>query len=301
LAKEYGPKDILTLTAWVLAKSLALLSTLLLPVEMVTTAIGGCLLALTFGLLAILLTMIWLPLYALLLGTSWLWLKAWYLRPLLILPGVLVSFVADVFVMLAPEPEKGVKWAKLALAHEWPLSWLLLRPPEEYDILAEAQDDGTKEPMFEFPVPDLGEPIQLDDEEMAWIEHETGHVIKGLRCFGKLVFESREDAELDLEKTELACAALINLARTRVDRGDLRDAVSTAWKASWSRLDTAQRLSVYFLVAEAQARYGDAPLAKDWLRGAREIAHDAGLRGEEWYKFVRPIRDLLVSPLSGKP
>jgi hypothetical protein len=301
LAKEYGLTAILTRIAWGLAKSLAVITMLLLPLEMVTTAVGGCLLALTFGLLTIPLTVIWLPLYGLLLGTSWLWLKAWYLRPILMLPGVLVSFVAGAFVMLAPEPERAAKWAKLAFAQEWPLSWLLLRPPDEYDILAQTQDVGPKELLFDFPTQDLRKPFQLDEEEMACIERETGHVAKGLRWAGGLALESGEDAELDFEKTYLACAALINLARTRVDRGDLRVAVSTAWKASFWRLDTAQRLSAALLVAEALARYGDAPQAKDWLRGARETAHEAGLQGEEWYKFVRPIRELLVSPPSGKP
>lgn len=135
MAKEHGPHDILTNIAWALAKVLAAFTLVLFPIQIVTTSIGGCLIALTFGLLILVLTVIWLPFYGLLLGTSWLWLSAWYLRPILLLPGLLVSLVAGAYVMLAPEPEKDAKWAKLALAHEWPLSWLLIKPPPEYYLV----------------------------------------------------------------------------------------------------------------------------------------------------------------------
>lgn len=104
---------------------------LLVPVEVVTTAAGGCLAGLTFGLLFVVLSIIWWPFLAFLLGTSWLWLRAWYLRPILLLPGVIVALVADLYVMFTPEPEKDAKVMKLSMADEWPLSWYLLRPPAE--------------------------------------------------------------------------------------------------------------------------------------------------------------------------
>jgi len=68
----------------------------------------------------------------LLLGTSWLWLDAWYLRPILLVPRVLVATLADLYVMLAPEPEKDAKYMKLSMAGEWPLTWYLIKPPAEY-------------------------------------------------------------------------------------------------------------------------------------------------------------------------
>jgi hypothetical protein len=296
LAKEYGRRDILTSITWGLAKSLAVVTMLLFPLEIVTTAVGGCLLALTFDLLLIPLTIIWLPLWALLLGTSWLWLKAWYLRPILLLPGVLVSFVADIFVTLAPETERAAKWAKLAIANEWPLSWLLVRPPEEYDILAEAQDDETKEPLFEPTMPERGQSIQLDEEEIGWIERQTGYVVKEL-SWPVPLFEP----EMEMEKLALASAALINLARFRIDRGDLRGAASTAWKAYLPAVGEAHRVLALLVAAEAHARYGDARQAKSLVRSARDMGHDLGLRGEEWYKLVRPIRQLLVPASSRQP
>ena len=132
LARQHGPQDIFTRAAQISMKvgSAALL--ILIPVQFVTTAVGGCLIALTFGLFAILLSLIWLPFLGLLLGSSWLWLKVPLLRPILLVPGVLVALVADAYVMLAPEPEADAKWAKLTLAGEWPLSWLISFPPDEW-------------------------------------------------------------------------------------------------------------------------------------------------------------------------
>lgn len=136
LAHEFAPRDPFTILARFLMAGISLiLMPLVLVAEFVTTLIGGCLLALTFGLLALVLTAIWLPFLALLMGTSWLWLRAWYLRPLLLLPGVLLAIVAETYVALAPEPERDAKHAKLSIASEWPLSWYLLRPPPAYRMV----------------------------------------------------------------------------------------------------------------------------------------------------------------------
>lgn len=146
LAKAYAPKDILTKVAIVSVKATTSVFVVLLPIQIVTTAIGGCLIAITFGILIYLLTLMWWPFLALLLSTSWLWLRAWYLRLILLIPGVLIATLADLYVMLAPEPEKDAKYSKLSLAGEWPLSWYLIRPPAEYirglkeDRIKELQD-----------------------------------------------------------------------------------------------------------------------------------------------------------------
>jgi len=132
LAKAHAPKDIFTKTATLLLKVVTWVSLILTPVEIVTTALGGCLIAITFGLFSLVLSVIWFPFLWLLLGTSWLWLRAWYLRPVLLVPGVLVSALANIYVMLAPEPEKDAKYAKLSIAEEWPLTWYLIKPPAEY-------------------------------------------------------------------------------------------------------------------------------------------------------------------------
>jgi hypothetical protein len=131
LAHTFAPEDIFTKVARVLVPATQLPLMVLAPVEMVTTALGGCLAGCTFGLLFVVLSIIWWPFLAFLLGTSWLWLHAWYLRPILLLPGVIVALVADLYVMLMPEPEKDAKYMKLSMAGEWPLSWYLFKPPAE--------------------------------------------------------------------------------------------------------------------------------------------------------------------------
>ena len=129
LAHDYAPKEPLTRIAILLVKATTAAQTILVPLEIVTTAVGGCLITLTFGFLPFVLSVIWWPFLALLLTTSWLWLVAWYLRPVLLVPGVLIANIANLYAMLTPEPEKEAKYTKLAIADEWPLSWYLLKSP----------------------------------------------------------------------------------------------------------------------------------------------------------------------------
>ena len=128
LAHQHAPKDVLTKGTGAAVKA----TTSLLPVQLVTTAFGGRLIAATFGIISLILTLIWLPLFVFLVGTSWLWLKVWILRPLLMIPGVLIALFTYVFVSLMPEPESDVKRTKLTFAGEWPLSWYLMKPPSEH-------------------------------------------------------------------------------------------------------------------------------------------------------------------------
>ncbi len=132
LARHYGPQDIFTKVAKVSMEAGSTALLVLFPLQIVTTAIGGCVVGLTFGLFAFLLSLIWLLFLGLLLGSSWLWLKVPLLRPILLVPGVVLALIADAYVRLAPEPERVAKWAKLTLAQEWPLSWLIVFPPDEW-------------------------------------------------------------------------------------------------------------------------------------------------------------------------
>lgn len=128
LAHIYAPSDILTKIARLSVCGISVASIVLVPLEIVTTGIGGYLIGFTFGLGFFVLSVIWWPFLALLPGTSWLWLHAWYLRPLLLIPGVIFSALATLYIMLMPEPEKDSKFMKLSLAGEWPLSWYLVWP-----------------------------------------------------------------------------------------------------------------------------------------------------------------------------
>ena len=131
VAKANGPSDIFTKLARMLVKFTTSLLVILTPISMITTAVGGCLIVVTIGFLALPILFVWSPFYILLAGTSWLWLRAWYLRPILIIPGVIIAFFADLYVMLMPDFERGSKLTKLAICEEWPISWYLSHPPKQ--------------------------------------------------------------------------------------------------------------------------------------------------------------------------
>ncbi len=136
-ARANGPDDLLTkLTLAAVRGVCTVLSVILLPVGAITTFLGGILIALTFGLILIPINLVWLPLFGGLAATSWLWLRAWYLRPLLLLPGVLLAIIGTIFVVLVPMPEetlRGEKALKGFLASEWPLTWLIWQGSPEPD------------------------------------------------------------------------------------------------------------------------------------------------------------------------
>ena len=131
VARANAPADIFTKLSRMLVKFTTSLLVMLTPISMITTAVGGCLIVVTIGFFALPILLVWFPFYNLLAGTSWLWLQAWYLRPILLIPGVIIAFIADLYVMLMPDFERGAKITKLAICEEWPLSWYLIKPPKQ--------------------------------------------------------------------------------------------------------------------------------------------------------------------------
>jgi len=125
-AQASGPKDWLTRGAFYSNALLRLILMIpMLPLTIVTTLVGGLLVLLTFGLLLLPLSLIWMLFYGFLWSTSWLWIRAWYLRPFLLVPGVLVAAIAFEYVGLVPDMgEKYQKSWKLGLCESWPNSYL---------------------------------------------------------------------------------------------------------------------------------------------------------------------------------
>ena len=84
-----------------------------------------------FGLLFfMILSALWIPFWGLLAGSSWLWLKQGWTRPILLLPGMALSLALTVILMLVPDPDKQPKY--VTIAQEWPLTWNLWYPPRAY-------------------------------------------------------------------------------------------------------------------------------------------------------------------------
>ena len=113
----HTPQDVLTLiarsivywTTWVIG-------VLLYPIDHSLRYIGR------FAPVELLffLTISWWPIWGLLVGSSWLWLRLEFARPVLFLPGVFIGIFAYLYLMLVPDPEKFPHYT--SLAQEWPLS-----------------------------------------------------------------------------------------------------------------------------------------------------------------------------------
>ena len=127
-----SPTDFFTLVSrYIVSRATSTLALLLMPVDSVMRFVGRGLVALALGLLVLLiLTGVWFPIWGLLVGTSWAWLKYPWLRPCLFVPGILLAIGAHVFIMLVPDPHKNSEY--WTIAREWPLSWRLWKPSSLY-------------------------------------------------------------------------------------------------------------------------------------------------------------------------
>lgn len=130
LARNLGPRDIFTRFAAGVVFCWWIVLMILMPIRVVTTMLGGCLWALTFGLLGLVLQWMWVPFELGLLSTSWAWLHWWPTRPLLLLPGLVIALLAGVFLMIVPEPNERYRYYKLAQADQWPYSWYITKPAD---------------------------------------------------------------------------------------------------------------------------------------------------------------------------
>lgn len=135
-ARMRSPTDIFTSLARILVTYItAAMGLLLNPVDIVIRATTRISLKLPFVfvvilLLLMLLDIIWLAIWGLLVGSSWLWIKYSWLRPILIFPGMLIAILAHFSIMIAPDPQKNPRYT--TLPQEWPLTWHIWRPPEDY-------------------------------------------------------------------------------------------------------------------------------------------------------------------------
>ena len=101
-----SPRDFATLLArWIVFRITYLLAILLYPVDYVVRLIGR----ITPVEFLFFFTLFWLPMWALLTGTSWLWMRSTQARPLLIVPGMIVAVFSFVYLMMVPDPKKGLQ------------------------------------------------------------------------------------------------------------------------------------------------------------------------------------------------
>jgi hypothetical protein len=97
---------------------------IIIPLQMVTTFVIGVLVACSFGLLLLPLSLIWLLLLIPLLGISWLSSKVGILRDFVGIAGIPWTIVAHTYVCLMPSMgDIESRAAKLMITWSWPFSW----------------------------------------------------------------------------------------------------------------------------------------------------------------------------------
>jgi len=118
----------LTRPAWLTNTGISLL---LMPLTLLTpimTFLLGLVGSVTFTIALLPLNLMWLLMLSWLYGTSWLWLKAPALRPLIFLPGALTAPLFGVYVAWMPAyGEFDARLAKINACASWPLTAALWR------------------------------------------------------------------------------------------------------------------------------------------------------------------------------
>ncbi len=95
---------------------------LLLIPEIITTFILGLIIAIPpIGFIySIIMTIIWLPFYGFMFGTSWLYKKVPIIGIPLSLIGVPIVLAIDMFLQLMPNPEREDKYNKATICESFP-------------------------------------------------------------------------------------------------------------------------------------------------------------------------------------
>jgi len=128
-AKALGPHDPLTKAAYVIQKIVIIPTMPLLLISIPVKNVVGCCLG---AIILMPLSLIWLPFFGYALGTSWLWIKVPILRPILLLPSVLINTIGVTYVAFIPDfGEPFQKALKGALCDSWPYSWHIYQLSKE--------------------------------------------------------------------------------------------------------------------------------------------------------------------------
>lgn len=121
-ARIHPPTSIFDKPTIILHKIIFVPLSPLVLLQLLTTSILGCI----PSILLFPFTLIWLILLYVILATDYLWEKIIIIRPLFIIPGVLISEVANSYVGLLPAFGDWAKRAKnLAICESWPKSRLI--------------------------------------------------------------------------------------------------------------------------------------------------------------------------------
>ena len=98
---------------------------IVIPVQLVTTLVLGILFSITFGLLLIPFSIIWIVLfYGPLIGLSYLYERVKLLRPFIVIIGIPIAVIGDTYVALIPSMgEMESRFSKMIICQSFPYSW----------------------------------------------------------------------------------------------------------------------------------------------------------------------------------
>jgi hypothetical protein len=103
---------------------LTVLAWIVLPIQLVTTFILGVLVACSFGLLLLPLSIVWIVLASPLIGASWLCARVAFLRTPIGVLGIPWAALANTYCCLIPSMgELESRADKLLLTESWPYCW----------------------------------------------------------------------------------------------------------------------------------------------------------------------------------
>ena len=135
-ALKFAPTDILTLfSMFVMKHCCSAIAMVVWPFELVLKGTlgfllkGGC--VFVWGMLILMiLDLVWMSIWMLVMLSSSAWIKMRWMRPILVIPGLVLALAAYIFVSLAPDPQKNSEYH--ILIKSWPMSWRVWSPKEEY-------------------------------------------------------------------------------------------------------------------------------------------------------------------------
>lgn len=173
-----------------------------LPLQIVTTFVGGCLVSCTFGLLLIPLSLIWMTLFlGPLMGLSWLWDKTPILRIPIAIVGVPLAAIGSTYVALIPSMgEMESRVTKLVFCETWPFSLDYHRSLQGIDVPDYDRLARIKHVMWRMRV---AEPPDTDSEPyLAKVIADGAHIANGwLRLAQMLGSVTHLTGELRLDRT----------------------------------------------------------------------------------------------------
>lgn len=98
---------------------------IVIPIQIVSTFVLGLLASLTFGLLLLVLSLIWMVLFfGPLMGLSYVYERVTILRPVIAIIGIPIAVLGDAYVAITPSMgEFESRFTKMLLCQTFPYTW----------------------------------------------------------------------------------------------------------------------------------------------------------------------------------